>query len=216
MELDGGDAMALIAGGVSGVVAGTGARWVVGRIRRGARVRPPGCEVAVGLAWAALATAWAGGEVPTAWLPALSWLAWIGVAAAAVDLRHHRLPDALTLPALPVALLLLAPLGPAAVLRATMGAVVAVAAHAVVLWLAPRAMGAGDVKVAAPLGAVLAAVSWPAVAVAAVSAALCTGLLAAIGLATGRLRRTSPVPHGPSMVLAGWLVAVVGVMGAAG
>lgn len=191
-----------------GVLAGSGARWVLGRLRRGARVRPPGCEIAVGAAWAVLGGAWAGGGLPVRWLPVLLGLAWLGVAAGAVDLRHHRLPDALTLPALPAALLLLLPLGPGALGRALAGAAVAVGAHAVVHLIAPRWMGAGDVKIAAPLGAVLAAASWAALPLAAVLAALFTGLGAAAGLASRRLARGAPVPHGPSMLLAGWLVTV--------
>lgn len=203
----------VIVGGVLGVLAGAGARWVLGRLPRGARVQPPWCESVVGAAWAALGGAWAGGVLPARWVPVLLALAWLGVAAGAVDLRHHRLPDALTLPALPVALLLLAPLGPEAVGRALVGAVVAVGAHGAVHLLAPRAMGGGDVKIAAPLGAVLAAVSWPALALAAVLAAVITGLGAAAGIVTGRLRAGASVPHGPSMVLAGWLVAAGAAVG---
>lgn len=191
-----------------GALAGSGARWVLGRLRRGARVRPPVCEIAVGAAWAVLGGAWAGGGLPVRWLPVLLGLAWLGVAAGAVDLRHHRLPDALTLPALPAALLLLLPLGPGALGRALAGAAVAVGAHAVVHLIAPRSMGAGDVKIAAPLGAVLAAASWAALPLAAVLAALFTGLGAAAGLASRRLARGAAVPHGPSMLLAGWLVTV--------
>ncbi len=193
-------------GAILGVLAGAGARWVLGRLRRGVRVPRPWCEIAVGVTWAAIAGVWAGGALPTRWVPVLLGLAWLGVAAGAVDLRHHRLPDALTLPALPIALLLLVPLGSGAVGRASLGAVVAAGAHAVVHLVAPHAMGGGDVKLAGPLGAVLAAVSWPALALGAVLAAVLTGVVAVAGIVTGRLRAGASLPHGPSMVLAGWLV----------
>jgi leader peptidase (prepilin peptidase)/N-methyltransferase len=128
------------------------------------------------------------------------------VAAAAVDLRHRRLPDALTLPALPAVLLLLSPLGAQAVLRGMLGAVVLAGAHAAIHLAAPRAMGAGDVKLAGPLGAVLAASSWPAVPLGAVVAALLTAMVATFGVTVGLLARGDALPHGPSMLAAGWLV----------
>lgn len=153
------------------------------------------------------------------WVPALLAVAWLGVAAATVDLVHHRLPDALTLPAVPVVLVALLPHGPAAVLRGVGGAVVAVAAHAAVHLAAPRAMGAGDVKLAAPLGAVLAAAAWPALLLGAVLAAVLT-TAAALGLAaTAALRhlpRPAELPHGPSMLAATWLVAAGTAVAAAG
>ncbi len=157
--------------------------------------------------WGGTGAAWAAGVVPLAWLPVLLGLGWLGIAAAAVDLGYHRLPDALTLPALPVALLLLVPLGPGAVARGVAGAGIAVAAHAALHLLAPAAMGAGDVKLAAPLGAVLAAVSWPALVLAAVLAALITGCIATVGRCARRLAPGAAVPHGPSMLIAAWIVA---------
>lgn len=201
-------AVVVVAGFVAvGVLAGAGARWLLGRLRRGARVRPPGCEVGVAAVWGATGAAWAADMVAPAWLPVLLGLGWFGITAAAVDLAHHRLPDALTLPALPAAVLLLVPLGSGAVARGVIGAGIAVAAHAALHLLAPEAMGAGDVKLAAPLGAVLAAVSWPALVLAAVLAALITGCIATVGRCTRRLARGAAVPHGPSMLIAAWMVA---------
>ena len=122
------------------------------RLRRGTRVPPPWCELGVALAWGAVGSAAGAGVVPVPWLPVLLGLGWLAVAAGAIDLLHQRLPDALTLPALPLALLLLAPLGSAVVLRAGAGAAVAFVAYATVHLAAPAALGAGDVKLAAPLG----------------------------------------------------------------
>ena len=137
--------------------------------------------------------------------------------AAAVDLAERRLPDALTLPALPAALLLVAPLGGEVVARAAAGAGVAVVAHAALHLVAPPAMGAGDVKLAGPLGAVLAAASWAALALAAVSSAASTAAVAVAGRCAGWVARGAAVPHGPSMLLVAWLVATgSAVSGAAG
>jgi len=62
------------------------------------------------------------------------------------------------------------------------------------------------VKLAGPLGAVLAASSWPAVPLGAVVAALLTALVATLGVTVGLLARGDALPHGPSMLAAGWLV----------
>ena len=192
---------------VAGLCAGTGARLLLRRLRRGTRVPPPWCELGVASAWGASGAA----AVPVRWLPVLLALGWLAVAAGAVDVLAGRLPDALTLPALPTALLLLVPVGGDAVARGVAGAVVAVAAHAAVHLVAPAAMGGGDVKLAAPLGAVSAAVSWEALALAGVLAALSSGVLAVAVLV--RRGRGGAVPHGPSMLLACLLVAAAGARG---
>jgi leader peptidase (prepilin peptidase) / N-methyltransferase len=189
-----------------GGAAGAAARRLLARLRRGTRVRWPWCELAVGVAWAVTAAGCAAGVFPVGWLPALLGLGWLGVAAGVVDLRHRRLPDALTLPALPVVLVLLAPLGPDAVVRAVGGAVAAAGVHAVVYLIDPRAIGAGDVKLAAPLGAVLAAAAWSGLVFAAVLAAVITAAGAAVRAIMRRRPPGSALPHGPSMLAAAWLV----------
>lgn len=199
--------------GAGGTAAGAVARTVLGRLRRGTRVRAPICEVALAVPWAATGAAWAAGLVRVEWLPALLGLAWLGVAGTAVDVRHHRLPDALTVPAIPAAFVLLLPLGPATLGRAGIGALVAVAAHAGLHLLSPQAMGGGDVKLAGSLGAVLAASSWSAVVLAAGLAAVVTGAVALVVLARGRAGGGAGVPHGPSMLLAGWVVVAGAALG---
>jgi leader peptidase (prepilin peptidase)/N-methyltransferase len=220
-----GTGVAIVAGlAAAGAAAGAGARLLLRRLRRGARVRVPWCELAVAGLWAAGGVAWAAGQLPASWLPVLLGLGWLAVAAGAVDVLHRRLPDALTVPAVPVALLLLLPVGPTAVVRGASGAAVAVAVHAAVHLLDRRAVGAGDVKLAASLGAVLAAVAWPALAVAAVLAAAFTALAGVLGAARPRRlphpRSGGALPHGPSMLAATWLVvtclAGVGAAGGAG
>ena len=200
----------------AGAVAGAGARVLLRRLRRGARVQPPWCELSVASTWAGAAAAWAAGWLPVAWLPVVLGLGWFAVAAGAVDVAHRRLPDALTLPALPVALLLLVPLGPPAVARGAAGAVLAALVHAAVHLADRRALGAGDVKLAAPLGAVLAAVAWPALVLGAVVAAVLTAVVAVASAPRHRWRGRA-VSHGPSMLAATWMVTVgLVAVGAAG
>jgi leader peptidase (prepilin peptidase)/N-methyltransferase len=195
----------------AGLLAGAGARLLLRRLRRGTRVPPPWCELGVAVAWAGVGAAARVGVVSWRWVPLLLALGWLAVTAGAVDVRARRLPDALTLPALPVALLLLIPVGGSAVWRGVLGAAVAAAAHLVVHLAAPAALGAGDVKLSAPLGAALGAGSWEALVVAGLLAALFSGALAATVLvARGR---GGAVPHGPSMLLAGLLVTAAGARG---
>ena len=241
-----------------GLLAGAGGRLLLRRLRRGTRVPPPWCEGAVGLLWAALAGAAGHGLLGWPWVPLLASAAWFGVVAGVVDARHHRLPDALTLPALPVALLLVIPLGGPALGRAAAGAAVLGAAYLLVHAVAPAALGAGDVKLAAPVGALGAAVGWPALLLGCALAAAMTGALA-VGVtvcsALGRRARVptqvpgvggcnlpdpaeqasrgepgrsarragsagsgeragrAEIPHGPAMLGAAWLVAVVAAVG---
>jgi leader peptidase (prepilin peptidase)/N-methyltransferase len=167
------------------------------------------------------------GGVPAGWLPVPLALAWFGVLLAATDLECRRLPNALTLPAYPVMAALLcvtAWYGPGTALgvRAVGGALLFGGAHAVVHLVSPRSLGAGDVKLAGVLGAVLAAVSWSALALGALLAALCTAGYAAVR-ALPRRRLGHPVrqpserglaaldptlPHGPGLLAAAWLVAL--------
>ena len=92
-------------------------------------MRAPVCELAVGALWAATGCLWGAGQLPSAWLPALLGLGWLGVAAGVVDVRHRRLPDALTAPAACLAPLGLLPLGAGAVGRGLLGALVAVVGY---------------------------------------------------------------------------------------
>lgn len=172
-------AWALVGAG-AGMLAGAAGRGLLGRLRRGTAIPPPWCEVSVGGLWAGIAGGAGTAHVPLAWVPVLAGAAWLAVVAGVVDVRHHRLPDALTLPALPAALALVVPLGGAAVGRAAAGAVLLAMVHLVVHAVSPAALGLGDVKLAAPVGAVLAAGSWSALVLGCALSALFSGLLGGI------------------------------------
>lgn len=204
------DGVIALLAGLAGLAAGAAARMLLSRLRRGVRVPPPWCELAVATLWAVAGWRCSAGAVPVPWLPVLVGLAWLTVALSATDLAHRRLPDALTLPALPVALALLSPVGGPALTRALLGAVVLAGGHAAVHLLSPAALGAGDVKLAASLGAVLAAVSWPALLLGPLLAAGFTATAALAGLALRRLRCGDALPHGPAMLTAAWLITLLG------
>lgn len=205
----------MVLGAVAGTGAGAAARWLLGAMARGTRVPAPLCEVLVGVSWAAVAGGWAAGVLPGRWVPVLLGLAWFAAAAGLVDARHHRLPDALTLPAVPAALVLVTPLGAEAVGRAALGTLLAAGVHAAVHLAAPGALGAGDVKLAASLGAPLAVVSWPALVLAAVGASLLTTVVA-LAARAGRGGPRPVVPHGPSMLVGTAVVVVAAAAGAGG
>lgn len=199
-------------GGV-GIAAGAAARSLLAGLRRGTRVRAPICELATAALWAVIGGLWGAGRLPSAWVPALLGLAWLGVAAGLVDVRHRRLPDTLTTPAACIAPLILLPLGPVAAGRGLLGALVAVVGYGLVHLLWPAALGLGDVKLAAPLGAVLGAGSWAALAIAAVGAAVLTGAAGLLLVWAGRAPPGAVVPHGPSMLAAAWLVTLATAAG---
>lgn len=127
--------------------------------------------------------------------PSSYLLAWFGIVLAMVDLRHHRLPDALTLP-LAAALLLLEShrLGAAA-----LAAVIFGGAHLAVRRLKPALMGGGDVKLAFGLGAPL---GLPLLLPAAM-------LSSAVTLALAAIRRSRRVPHGPGLLAATWALTTL-------
>jgi leader peptidase (prepilin peptidase) / N-methyltransferase len=200
----------------AGAVAGWTARVVLQRLRAPVWVTAGLCETAVASIWLVLAT----GPLPGWWLPVPAALCWLTVVLGASDLRHRRLPNAVTLPAYPAAALLLgaaalAGPGPALAVRAALGGLLLGLVHAAVQVVAPTQLGVGDVKLAAPLGAVLAAVSWSALLLGMVVAALITAVLAPIlsrrkaaAAGVGESPVLFSAPHGVGMLTAALLVAM--------
>jgi leader peptidase (prepilin peptidase)/N-methyltransferase len=193
-------AVAVAAG--AGALAGGAARVVLARLRMPVRLPPGVCEVAVAALWALLA--WR--PLPWWWLPVPAGLAWLAVVLTATDLRHRLLPDAVVLPAYPVAAALLAVAaiagpGPGAAVRAAAAAGLLLVVHAAVHLAAPGQLGAGDVKLAGLVGGTLGAVSWPAVLLGPLVAAAVTAILALLAGSRG-------APHGPGLLAAALLVAM--------
>ncbi|MBI3227522.1 MAG: prepilin peptidase [Mycolicibacterium cosmeticum] len=119
------------------------------------------------------------------------------ITLSAFDIRHRRLPNALTLPGAVAVLGGAAALGRGA--PALAGAAALAAVYLLVHLVAPAGLGAGDVKLAIGLGGLAGAFGADAWVLAAVGAPILTGLWALTALAAGR---TDPVPHGPSMCAA--------------
>lgn len=146
-------------------------------------------------------------------LPAYLYLAAVGLALALIDLDCRRLPDALTLPSYPVAVVLL---GAAALLgsdsgellRALLGGVIAFALYFGLCLAYPAGMGFGDVKLSGVLGLYLGWLGWGALVVGLFLAFLLGGVVGVLLIAFGRAGRKTAVPFGPFM-LVGALVAVL-------
>lgn len=191
----------------SGCAAGALGRQVLRRARSPAPVPAAPAVAAAGLLWLVVGWRWLAGAWPGWWLPVPLAVAALAVPLTMADLWHRRLPDVLTLPAYPLlglAILVVARSGPGAglALRALLAGIVFGGVHLLVHALSRRSLGAGDVKLAGALGAVLGAVGWAAVLAGAALAALVTVLLAV------RSRWRGGVPHGPGLLTATWLVTV--------
>ena len=139
-------------------------------------------------------------------LPALLYLAALAVVATAIDLQHHRLPDAIVLPSYPamLALLALALAGSAGLPdygRALLAAVAMFAAYLVLAMLSAGGLGGGDVKLAGVLGLVLGWYGWWQVLVGAFSAFFLGAIVGVLLLILGRVGRRTQIPFGPFMFL---------------
>lgn len=132
-----------------------------------------------------------------AYVPWAAWLSWH-------DLVSRRLPDRLTLPAVPMAALF--SLHDAAFTAFAAGAAIWAVTYAAVAVVKQGAMGGGDVKLALTLGGVTGwSAGLPGTLAAMIAAGLITGAL-------GLVRRKGAMPHGPSMLLACAGVALGGPM----
>jgi leader peptidase (prepilin peptidase)/N-methyltransferase len=140
-------------------------------------------------------------------LPAHAAFAVLAAALTALDLRLRRLPDALTLPAFPVLLALLAlPGDGSALLRALLAALVLVAAYYALAFFGGA--GFGDVKAAGAVGLVLGSTSWHAVLAGTLYASLLAAVLAVVLLASRKASRRTQIPFGPFMTV-GALLALL-------
>jgi len=146
-------------------------------------------------------------------LPAFLYLGAIGVALAAIDLVHHRLPNALVLPSYPVGWVLLAAAAATrgdgdAYLRALAGMVVLYGAYFLLLLVHPAGLGFGDVKLAGLLGLHLAWLGWGVLMVGAVLGVFAGGVAGVLLLVARRVNRRSSIAYGPAM-LGGAFVAIL-------
>lgn len=146
-------------------------------------------------------------------LPAFLWLGGVGVALAVIDLDTHRLPNALTYPSYPVALVLL--LIPAVVdgswdayVRAVAGGAGLGAFYLVLVLVYPSGMGLGDVKLAGVLGIYLGWLGWGVLVVGGFLGFLLGAVSGVALMAARRAGRKTKIPFGPFMLL-GALLAIL-------
>ncbi len=205
-----GAAWPALVGLLVGAAAGAAARLLLGRLRRGVVLRPGAFEVCSALVTAAgVALVWPG---PTVLL--LTWVGLLAVTLSAVDLRHHRLPDALTLPAIPITAVLLGITewvwpGTGSLVAGVVVAAAVTGLFGAAATVAPRAIGMGDVKLVASL-ALLTGYLSVAAAVLAVTIGFVLGASVAVaGLATRRLTMTSAIPFGPCLLAGSWVVTAL-------
>ena len=139
-------------------------------------------------------------------LAGISVLAWLAVLSL-YDIRERRLPNWLTVPGAIVIIAVAAADGRG--FPALVGAGALMGMYLVVHLVAPAAMGAGDVKLAAGVGALTGAFGVDVWAVAAMAAPLLTAVIALVSLAR---RAETTVPHGPSMCLATMAAAMLAIL----
>lgn len=133
-------------------------------------------------------------------------VAWLALLCG-YDIRQRRLPNWLTLPAAAVVPAVAAGAGRGT--AALAGAAALTAVYLAVHLIAPAGLGAGDVKLAAGLGALTGSFGVDVWLLAALTAPLLTGVWGVIAMLA---RRGPTVPHGPSMCLASAVAAGLGML----
>ncbi len=148
-------------------------------------------------------------------LVAFLYLAAISIALSFIDIEHHRLPNAIVLPAYAVGIILLATscilIGDyAALLRAGIGMAALGLAYLTLALLWKGSMGLGDVKLAGVLGLYLGYTGWGALAVGSIGAFLLGGIFGLVLILLHKTTRKSGIPFGPWMVLGAWVGILFG------
>ncbi len=195
----------------AGAIAGLAGHCLLRHLRRGATVHKGWLVVGVALLWALAAWRATEDHFSWWWLPVPLVVAWFAVLLTAVDLKHRRLPNALTLTAYPALAVATALATTQAGWQLAQGAALGAAALGLLYLtmhvLNPSAMGAGDVKLSGSQGVVLGALGWPAVALGATAAAVLTLLLNVATPRRIRKRWRTGIPHGPGLLAATYALA---------
>jgi leader peptidase (prepilin peptidase)/N-methyltransferase len=173
--------------------------WLRGRCRE--------CQAPISWRYPAVETAAAGlfavaawrfGPRPEALLPAWLFVA-VLIAVTAIDLEHQLIPDRITLPGIALGFLasLVNPAGSwlASLLGIALGGGFIFVVIVVARWLLGRdAMGGGDMKLCAMIGAFL---GWKLTVLTMMLAAISGGLIGGTLLILGVRERRDPIPFGP-------------------
>ena len=148
-------------------------------------------------------------------LVAFLYFAAISIALALIDLDTQRLPDALVLPAYPVAGVALVASSilsgtPQALLSAGIGAVGLFGLYLAIVASSRGGMGMGDVKLAGVIGLYLGWLGWPTLAVGVLAAFILGGLFGVALLVSRRAGGKTAVPFGPWMLGGAWVGILAG------
>lgn len=194
-----------------GATAGLAGQAILARLSRGAKVHKGWCALAVAVLWSIAGWRTESGHLPWWWLPIPLTVAWFAVTLTAVDLKHHRLPNPLTIAAFPAVAatttLAATQSGWHIAESALTGALALTLTYTAIHLISPIAMGAGDVKLSGSQGAVMGAVGWPAVVIGTTLAALITLAMAALTPRTHRTPWRKTIPHGPALLAATYVIA---------
>lgn len=137
-----------------------------------------------------------------------SLFAVFGLAVSVIDIAEHRIPTRLVLPAYPAVVGLF---GATAALqrdfdslaRAAIGSLVLPAFYLILALASQGGMGAGDVRLAGPMGWVMAWHGWTTLVAGAVLAFLIGSIVILIRvISRSAARHTPQIPFGPAMVAA--------------
>jgi len=147
-------------------------------------------------------------------LPALVLLAVLGVQLARVDIALHLLPNQLVFILLIAGILLLtAPLVISQqaddFVRALAGAVILFAVYLILALISPGGIGMGDVKLAAPVGLYLGYLGWSQLLYGGLLGFIVNGVTTAVLLGGKRRNTAKEVAHGPAMLGALALTALL-------
>lgn len=129
------------------------------------------------------------------------------IAMTAIDLQHQMIPDAITLPGIPVGLLINLATGRISWVESGIGILVGGGLFFVIILVSRGGMGGGDLKLGAMLGAFL---GWKALLFALFVAIVLGGAIGAVLLGTGRRGRKDPIPFGPFLAAGGAMALVWG------
>lgn len=187
------------------------------------RGRCAACNAAIGLRYPVVELLTALVSLLVAWRygPGLACagallLSWALIALAVIDLDHHLLPDAITLPLLWAGLLFQMLAGESGAFASLSAGVLGAVAGYLSLWTiyhgfrlltGKEGMGYGDFKLFAALGAWL---GWQLLPLIILLSAL-TGAVTGIAMiAAGRHAREKPIPFGPYLAGAGFIALLWG------
>lgn len=178
--------------------------------------RYPAVELFTGLAWLGL-TYWAMTNNHLEMLPLILILASASIALTMIDFDTMTLPNRITYPLFIVTLIYLPAVAYLTgqvdhLVNAGIGAAI-YGGFFFLLWFLTggRGLGFGDVKLSPTLGALIgwfAAVEGSLVALA--SAFIIGGLPAGILMAAGVIKRGTPIPFGPMLILGAWIGTIFG------